>query len=59
MLGSVTSCLYMYVQLNVTVRLDNVRARVYECREAHMLIKQSRNGEVYGKVLSETRRLSR
>ena len=40
--------LYMYVQLNVTVQLtvDNVRAQVYECREAHGLIKLSRNGEV-------------
>ena len=33
--------------------------REYECREVHVLIKHSRNGEVYGKLLSETRRLSR
>ena len=48
------------VERNHPAHVDNVRARVYvyECREAHVLIKQSRNGEVYGKLLSETRRLS-
>ena len=56
-------CLYMYVYGTVEPHLRNrpahVRARVYEYREAHALIKHSRNGEVYGKLLSETRRLSR
>ena len=39
--------------------VDNIRVRVYECQEAHALIKHFRNREVYGKLLSETRRLSR
>ena len=59
MLGS---CLCMYVQLNstsVTVWLTlTTYVREYECREVHALIKHSRNREVYGKLLSETRRLS-
>ena len=47
------------VERNRPAHVENVHAQVYECREAHALIKHSRNGEVYGKLLSETRRLSR
>ena len=55
------ACLYMYYTVEPHLRNHpaHVRARVYECREVHTLFKHSRNGEVCGKLLSETRRLSR
>ena len=53
------ACVYVctvepHIRLTLTTYV-----REYECREAHALIKHSRNGEVCGKLLSETERLSR